>query len=210
MMKCVVLVALLACAWAAPKDAVNPASQPLQVSEVVSQAQKHINDLATSIKDQLNIPDQEAVVRTIKDQSTNLVTNLQSLITSVSEEVIIFAACFLGHESVWFFDFQCCLSGYGLYDFRRVCVAERAGFTRARKIGLRNYCFLRATVSHYGYSTLAVAWKLHVFLYIYFDIQFFMGRIINEIFLQVNQFEQLTRFQLRKYFSFKIRLLIVK
>lgn len=85
-MKCVIFVTLLACAWAAPKEA-ETVSQPIQLSELISNAQKNINELAANIKTQLNIPDQETVVNTIKNQSSTFVSNVQSYITNVSEDV---------------------------------------------------------------------------------------------------------------------------
>ncbi|XP_058790345.1 uncharacterized protein LOC131663756 [Phymastichus coffea] len=85
-MKCIVFVALIACAWAAPKEA-EVAQQPFQLPEFISNAQKNLNELAQNIKNQINIPDQETVVNTLKNQSSSFVTNVQSYIDNVSEEI---------------------------------------------------------------------------------------------------------------------------
>jgi polyribonucleotide nucleotidyltransferase len=79
-------MALVVCTWALPKEA-NEGSQSLQLSELISNAQKNINELAANIKTQLNIPDQDTVVNTLKNQSSTFVNNVQQYITSVSEEV---------------------------------------------------------------------------------------------------------------------------
>lgn len=84
-MRCFVLAvaaALVVCAAAAPTE--DAAKIPL--SQVISDAQKNITQLASDIRTQLNLPDQEQVITAIKDQSNHLVSNVQSYIETVSKE----------------------------------------------------------------------------------------------------------------------------
>ncbi|XP_011499734.1 PREDICTED: uncharacterized protein LOC105363678 [Ceratosolen solmsi marchali] len=85
-MKNIIFMALVVYTSALPKDT-SEALQPLQLSEFINNAQKNINNLAANIKNQLNIPDQDTVVNTLKNQSSTFVNNVQQYITSVSEEV---------------------------------------------------------------------------------------------------------------------------
>lgn len=85
-MKCIVFLAIMAYVYAAPESE-KPLNQPLQLSELISNAQKNIEELAVNIKNQLNIPDKETVVNTIKNQSSSFVNNVQGYIANVSEEV---------------------------------------------------------------------------------------------------------------------------
>lgn len=65
----------------------QPGAQPLQLSDLISQAQNHINTLSTQIQQQLNLPNQEEFTNTLKEQSTNLANNVQEYIKNITEEV---------------------------------------------------------------------------------------------------------------------------
>lgn len=86
-MKFIAFFALIACTFAAPKEAEKEIMGPINLSEMINNAQKNINELASNIKNQLNIPDQETVINTLKNQSSSFVSNVQNYISSVSEEV---------------------------------------------------------------------------------------------------------------------------
>ncbi|XP_043496308.1 uncharacterized protein LOC122520281 [Polistes fuscatus] len=62
-------------------------NQPLQLSELISQAQASINSLTAELQDKMNLPDQQTVVNTVKEQSTNFVNSLQELMKNVTEQV---------------------------------------------------------------------------------------------------------------------------
>ncbi|CAB0038739.1 unnamed protein product [Trichogramma brassicae] len=84
----ILAVCLAVSCWAAPEgDKEVAVQQPLQLAEIISNAQKNINELATQIKTQLNLPDQETVVNTLKTQSSDFVNKVQGYISTVSEEV---------------------------------------------------------------------------------------------------------------------------
>lgn len=83
-------VILISEAKVAPTSTTNSqGSLDIQLTELISQAQANINNLAKQIQEQWNIPDQETIVKTVKDQSTNFVNNIQDYIKNVTEEVII-------------------------------------------------------------------------------------------------------------------------
>ena len=82
----VVLVAASSAVPRSPRD-VKEAAQPTQLSELITQAQTNINNLAEQIQKQLNLPDQETVVNTLKNQSATFANTLQGYITKASEEV---------------------------------------------------------------------------------------------------------------------------
>lgn len=83
-------VILISEAKVAPISTTNSQGSPdIQLTELISQAQANINNLAKQIQEQWNIPDQETIVKTVKDQSTNFVNNIQDYIKNVTEEVII-------------------------------------------------------------------------------------------------------------------------
>lgn len=62
-------------------------NQPLQLSELISQAQTNINNLAVQLQEKLSLPDQETLVNSVKEQSTNFVNNLQQFVKNVTEQV---------------------------------------------------------------------------------------------------------------------------
>lgn len=91
----IALFALVAMAVAHPSgsgespaaQSTQGAAQPPQLVDIINTAQQNINNLGKQIQEQLQLPDQETVVNTIKTQSTDLVKNVQTYITQVSEEV---------------------------------------------------------------------------------------------------------------------------
>lgn len=82
-------IILISEAKVAPTSTNSQGSPDVQLTELISQAQANINNLAKQIQEQWNIPDQETIVKTVKDQSTNFVNNIQDYIKNVTEEVII-------------------------------------------------------------------------------------------------------------------------
>ena len=58
-----------------------------QLAEFIGQAQANINNLTKQIQEQLNLPDQETIVNTVKQQSTDFVTNVQAYMQNMTEEV---------------------------------------------------------------------------------------------------------------------------
>ncbi|KAF7392828.1 uncharacterized protein V1477_012637 [Vespula maculifrons] len=62
-------------------------NQPLHLSELISQAQANINTLAAQFQEKINLPDQETIVNTVKEQSTSFVNNLQQFVKNVTEQV---------------------------------------------------------------------------------------------------------------------------
>lgn len=83
-------IILISEAKVAPTSTTNSQGTPdVQLSELISQAQANINNLAKQIQEQWNIPDQDTIVKTVKDQSANFVNNIQDYIKNVTEEVII-------------------------------------------------------------------------------------------------------------------------
>ena len=63
------------------------ANLPTNLAEIISSAQANINNMGKQIQEQLNIPDQTAVVNTIKTQSANLVSNVETFMSQVSQDV---------------------------------------------------------------------------------------------------------------------------
>ena len=88
-----VVFSVVALAAAKPQKAASEpvqdvtANQPTNLAELISNAQANINNIGKQIQEQLNIPDQTAVVNTIKTQSANLVNNVQTFMSQVSEDV---------------------------------------------------------------------------------------------------------------------------
>ncbi|XP_053972941.1 uncharacterized protein LOC128873398 [Hylaeus volcanicus] len=84
----VAALALVCEAKVAPATSANtPTSPELQLSDLISQAQTSINNLGKQIQEQLNLPDQETIVKTVKEQSSQFVTNIQQYMTNVTAEV---------------------------------------------------------------------------------------------------------------------------
>ncbi|XP_017796494.1 PREDICTED: uncharacterized protein LOC108577801 [Habropoda laboriosa] len=84
----ILAVALVSEAKVAPSSATNSQASPeVQLTELINQAQTNINNLAKQIQEQWNIPDQETIVKTVKEQSTNFVTNIQEYMKNITEEV---------------------------------------------------------------------------------------------------------------------------
>lgn len=83
-------IVLVSEAKVAPSSTTNSQGSPeVQLTELINQAQTNINNLAKQIQEQYNIPDQETIVKTVKEQSTNFITNIQSYMKNITEEVII-------------------------------------------------------------------------------------------------------------------------
>ena len=81
-------IILISEAKVAPTSITNSQGTPdVQLSELISQTQANINNLAKQIQEQWNIPDQDTIVKTVKDQSANFVNNIQDYIKNVTEEV---------------------------------------------------------------------------------------------------------------------------
>ncbi|XP_076237077.1 apolipophorin-III-like protein [Calliopsis andreniformis] len=85
----VLAVAVLSDAKVARETTAANSQESLQVqlNELISQAQSNINNMAKQIQEQLNLPDQETIVRTVKEQSNNFVANIQSYMQNMTEEV---------------------------------------------------------------------------------------------------------------------------
>ncbi|XP_043605034.1 uncharacterized protein LOC122577658 [Bombus pyrosoma] len=84
----ILAVALVSEAKVAPSSTTNSqGSTEVQLTELINQAQTNINNLAKQIQEQWNIPDQETIVKTVKEQSTNFITNIQSYMKNITEEV---------------------------------------------------------------------------------------------------------------------------
>lgn len=83
-------IVLVSEAKVAPSSTTNSQGSPeVQLTELINQAQTNINNLAKQIQEQWNIPDQETMVKTVKEQSTNFITNIQSYMKNITEEVIM-------------------------------------------------------------------------------------------------------------------------
>lgn len=83
-------IVLVSEAKVAPSSTTNSQGSPeVQLTELINQAQANINNLAKQIQEQYNIPDQETIVKTVKEQSSNFITNIQSYMKNITEEVII-------------------------------------------------------------------------------------------------------------------------
>ncbi|OAD57632.1 hypothetical protein WN48_01606 [Eufriesea mexicana] len=81
-------IVLVSEAKVAPTSTSNsPASPDSQLNEFISQAYANINNLGKQIQEQWNIPSQDKVVKTIKEESTNLVNNIQQYMKNITEEV---------------------------------------------------------------------------------------------------------------------------
>lgn len=83
------MVALAAAHPRPPSQPKAPANEltPTPLADIIAEAQNNISNLGKQIQEQLNLPDQETVMNTIKAQSTTLVNNVNSYITQVSEDI---------------------------------------------------------------------------------------------------------------------------
>ncbi|EZA47592.1 hypothetical protein X777_15659 [Ooceraea biroi] len=93
-MKCLLAI-ILGVAFIAVESKVVPASgddpqetQPLQISDHIREAQNLINNLGAQIQQQLNLPNQEELVNTFKEQSSNLATNVQAYIRNITDRQV--------------------------------------------------------------------------------------------------------------------------
>jgi len=68
-------------------DTQQSGTQPLQLSDHIREAQNLINNLGAQLQQQLNLPNQEELANTFKEQSTNLANNVQEYIKNITEEV---------------------------------------------------------------------------------------------------------------------------
>ncbi|KAG7199987.1 hypothetical protein KM043_014411 [Ampulex compressa] len=73
----------------AKNDAHTTAQEPVQLSEILSQAQANINDLTNQINQHIrtHLDNPESAVNVVKEHSNNFVTALQNYVKNVSEEV---------------------------------------------------------------------------------------------------------------------------
>ncbi|XP_011686217.1 PREDICTED: uncharacterized protein LOC105448965 [Wasmannia auropunctata] len=94
-MRCLPVV-ILAVLLVAVEGKVVPASdvenqqtgtQPLQLSDHIKEAQNVINNLGAQLQQQLNLPNQEEFLNTIKEQSSNLANNVQAYLKNMSDEI---------------------------------------------------------------------------------------------------------------------------
>lgn len=58
-----------------------------QLSELINQAQANINDFAKQIQEKLNLPDQETLLKNVKEQTNTFATNFEAYLKNVSAEV---------------------------------------------------------------------------------------------------------------------------
>lgn len=83
----IIIAALVTSSYSMPAGEV--ASQPPQLSDLITQAQASINTFGEELQKKLNLPDQETVAKTIQSQTTNFVNNVQDYVKKVSEDVSI-------------------------------------------------------------------------------------------------------------------------
>ncbi|XP_076619683.1 apolipophorin-III-like protein [Colletes latitarsis] len=84
----ILAVALLSEAKVAPTTTANTQTSPeVQLNELISQAQTNINNLGKQIQEHLNLPDQETLVQTVKDQSSAFVTDVQQYMANITEQL---------------------------------------------------------------------------------------------------------------------------
>ncbi|KYN03541.1 PREDICTED: uncharacterized protein LOC108773353 [Cyphomyrmex costatus] len=62
-------------------------TQPLQLSDHIKEAQDVIKNLGTQIQQQLNLPNQQEFLDTFKEQSSNLLNNVQTYLKNMSDEI---------------------------------------------------------------------------------------------------------------------------
>ncbi|XP_076760374.1 apolipophorin-III-like protein [Xylocopa sonorina] len=65
----------------------NSGSSDIQLTELINQAQTNINNLAKQIQEQLNIPDQQTIVNTVKEESNKFATNMQDFMKNITAQV---------------------------------------------------------------------------------------------------------------------------
>ncbi|XP_014469956.1 PREDICTED: uncharacterized protein LOC106741969 isoform X2 [Dinoponera quadriceps] len=66
------------------------ATQPLQLSDYITEAQNAISNVGTQIREklaELNLPDNEQFVNTVKEQSNTFANNIQQFMHNITEEV---------------------------------------------------------------------------------------------------------------------------
>lgn len=84
----VILISMVVFVCGKPSgDAAAPSQVP-QLSDLIAQAKTGIDNLTKDIQEKTGI-NQEELVKTIKTQSDSLVSNVQTYITKVSEDVSI-------------------------------------------------------------------------------------------------------------------------
>ncbi|XP_008557776.1 uncharacterized protein LOC103578449 [Microplitis demolitor] len=85
-MKSILIIAtLVTISYGIPAGEVS--TQPMQLSELITQAQASINNFGEELQKKLNLPDQESVAKTIQAQTTNFVTNVQDYVKKVSDDI---------------------------------------------------------------------------------------------------------------------------
>lgn len=70
-----------------PNTADTQASVGSQLSDFITQAQTNINNLAKQIQEKLNLPDQETLLKNVKDQTNDFATTFDAYLKNVTAEV---------------------------------------------------------------------------------------------------------------------------
>ncbi|XP_011172161.1 uncharacterized protein LOC105204680 isoform X1 [Solenopsis invicta] len=71
---------------AVPTEGEQSGTQP-QLSDYIRDAQTAISSLGTQIQEHLNLPNQEELANTFKEQSTNFANNVQAYLQNITDEV---------------------------------------------------------------------------------------------------------------------------
>lgn len=77
-------------AKAVDTTASNTDTQPSvvnQLSDLITQAQTNINDFAKQIQEKLNLPDQETLLKNVKEQTNDFANNFDAYLKNVTAEV---------------------------------------------------------------------------------------------------------------------------
>lgn len=64
-----------------------PANQPVPLTDLISQAQSHIEKLGQELRSNLNIPNQDAVIATLKNHTSALATNVKGYVDEMTDKV---------------------------------------------------------------------------------------------------------------------------
>lgn len=58
-----------------------------QLTELINQAQDNINSITKQIQEKLNLPDQENLLKTVKEQTTGFAANFEAFLKNVTAEI---------------------------------------------------------------------------------------------------------------------------
>ncbi|XP_076641802.1 apolipophorin-III-like protein [Halictus rubicundus] len=72
---------------AVPSNADSQGSVANQLSDLILQAQANINTLAKQIQEKLNLPDQETLLKNVKEQTNDFANNFDAYLKNVTAEV---------------------------------------------------------------------------------------------------------------------------